>query len=190
MVCGRRRRFEDLEEPVSLIAGGKFVGGVGGSEIGGEDGVAVGLGAVDGDGVAGGQVDVSRVSEGTVAVAEEIDEGERDAEGGEVGGDGDVAVTDVVVDDGFDDEGVGVWGDVEAGVGVCEDGVCEAGREEGLGVAEGHEEDGCGGVDGAGDVVRVGGCDGVWEAGRAIGLRTEIVGRAQVKGEREENCND
>ncbi len=190
MVCGRRRRFEDLEEPVSLIAGGKFVGGVGGSEIGGEDGVAVGLGAVDGDGVAGGQVDVSRVSEGTVAVAEEIDEGEGDAEGGEVGGDGDVAVTDVVVDDGFDDEGVGVWGDVEAGVGVCEDGVCEAGREEGLGVAEGHEEDGGGGVDGAGDVVRVGGCDGVWEAGRAIGLRTEIVGRAQVKGEREENCND
>lgn len=187
---GRGRRFEDLEEAVSVIVGGEFVGGVGGCEIGGEDGVAVGLGAVDGDGVAGGQVDVSRVSEGAVAVAEEIDEGKGDAEGGEVGGDGDVTVADVVVDDGFDDEGVGGWGDVEAGVGVCEDGVCEAGGEEGLGVAEGHEEHGCGGVDGAGDVVRVCGRDGVGEAGRAIGLRTKEVGRAQVEGEGEEDCKD
>ena len=116
----------------------------------------------------GWERDARAVAEVRGAVAQEVEEGEGDAQGGEIVEEALSVLLDVVVDGRLNDDGVGGGGDVEARVGVAEDGVL--GWDDGARVWAVADEDGFGGVYVAGDDIGVDSGDGVGLTGVAWSL--------------------
>ena len=115
-------------------------------------------------------------AKGGVAISQAIDEGERDSERGEIWHRVDVIEADVVVDGGFDDEGVLGGRDTEICVGRCQDAVLRGDKSSGVAVRD--DVNRCSRVDHAGWDCWVGLREGIRSARCAVFLRGD---RAKTK---------